>query len=36
MARQNRAAMTVKKLRQYIFPRALWNFMYREELKRNL
>ena len=36
MVRQNRAAMTVKKLRRYIFLRVLWNSMYREELKRNL
>jgi hypothetical protein len=36
MVRQNRAAMTVEKLRQHIFPRVFWNFMYREELERNL
>ena len=35
MARQNRA-MTVEKLRQYILPHVFWNFMYREEVKRNL
>jgi hypothetical protein len=28
--------MMVEKLRQYIFPRVFWDFMYREELKRDL
>jgi hypothetical protein len=28
--------MTVEKLRQYILPYVFWNFMYREEVKRNL